>query len=423
MSDERPPASKAVATVVNRRPGRRRLLPKLLLACTVGLVTLKIADVAVGVFTGTQQRHRLRLAPRAELRHQSKEFDYVFRTNRLGLRGPEISFTKPAKTYRIAILGDSFIAGYGVAEEHLLTGLLQQQLQESAKKTRPNIEVVNVGRVGTSTIRELDLYESLGRRFQPDVVILAYYLGNDLAEVVQEQTDDELARWSPPGRLRGLTYRCFPNLYLELAMIRQSQRQLREFTHRDESEIAADIRQEALARQRNPDDAAQRFESLPPEIRHDVATGVLSEQRVVDSCIEPDRLLRALDPSDADFERSWSRTQTHLDKLQSAVARDGAQLVLVLIPAPFQLDRQSLEFHRQLGYEVREAWLTEPVRTAQALSDWSRDHDIPCLDLTDELRKSEKPLYFIEDVHFNPEGNHLAAMLISQFLLSRKLCP
>jgi lysophospholipase L1-like esterase len=158
------------------------------------MVTLKLADVVVGSVANTRERHLLRLVPGASLRHRSNEFDYVFRTNRLGLRGPDVAFAKPAGTFRIVVLGDSFVAGYGVPEEHLLTTLLQDRLamerpadRKTAGSGFSRVEVVNVGRVGTSTIRELDLYEILGRRFEPDLVILAYYLGNDLAEANAEE--------------------------------------------------------------------------------------------------------------------------------------------------------------------------------------------------------------------------------------------
>jgi|GEM_PF-1295051 len=418
----------------------RRYAPRLLLALAASLATLKLADVAVGRMANTRQRHLLRLAPQAEVRHKSREFEYVFRTNRLGLRGPDTPFEKPSGTFRIVVLGDSFVAGYGVADEHLMTKLLDEDLAadpltpgpspargEGSDRTGSKVEVVNVGRVGTSTIREFDIYEALGRRFQPDLVILAYYLGNDLAEIVQEQTHAELAGWHPDGWLRRAAFFAFPNLYLELAMIRQSRQQLREFVRRDESEIVDDIRREAHARGRDAAVAEANYHVLSPEIRSDVASGLLAEQRIVDSCIEPDRLVRALDPDGSDFEHAWGRTQIHLDLLRQAVARDGAKLVVVAIPAPFQLDRKSLEFHKSLGYEVRESWLTEPPRTGVALADWARREHVPYLDLTERLknlfRAKGQPLYFIEDVHWNAEGNSAAAEAIGEFLLDRKLCP
>lgn len=432
----------------------RRLVPRVLLALAATLATLKLADVAVGQFANSRSRHLLRLAPGAHVRHKSNEFDYVFQANKLGLRGPDVAFQKPPGTVRIVLLGDSFVAGYGVAEEHLLTTLLEEKIAAAKRRddTAPradardvgpgiltnsatpedvagkgtgarHVEVVNVGRVGTSTIRELDLYEAIGSRFHPDLVILAYYLGNDLAEISQEQTHTELAEWHPSGWTRRLAFYWCPNLYLELALVRQSRRQLREFTQRREAEIIDDIRREALARDRDPAAAVVKYGTLSPKLRTDAASGMLSEQRIVDACIEPDRLVRALDPDDAYFQRAWGRTKEHLDRLREAVTRDGARLVVVAIPAPFQLDRKSLEFHKALGYVVRESWLEETPRTAVALREWTLTANVPYLDLTDRFRDAEKSLYFIEDVHFTPEGNRECAQAICDFLQSRGLCP
>jgi lysophospholipase L1-like esterase len=409
---------------------RRQYALRLLLAAVACLATLKLADVVVGQVVDSRERHLLRLVPGASLRHKSSEFDYIFRTNRLGLRGPDVPFAKPAGTFRIVMLGDSFVAGYGVAEEHLLTKLLQEKLSERnqpgngpASRRASPVEVINVGRNGTSTIRELDLYEQIGRRFQPDLVILAYYLGNDLAEVVQEHTRAELAGWHPEGWIRRLAFAAFPNLYLELAMIRQSRRQQREFTQREQSEIIADLRSEAVARGRDSQAAVARYESLPSQIRDEVAEGMLSEQRIVDSCIEPDRLERALDGDSPGFAAAWKRTVEHLDELHQSVRRDHAELAIVAIPAPFQVDRRSLDFHRALGYQVHQAWLESRADVSGALAEWAERRNVPLLDLTGQLRQSETPLYFVEDVHFTPAGNAAAAAAIAEFLRARRLCP
>ena len=418
----------------------RRLAPRLLIASFAVLAALKLADLAIGLVAHTHERHLLRLSPLSKLRHRSNEFDYIFRTNRLGLRGRDVPFIKPRGTFRIVVLGDSFVAGYGVAAEDLLTQLLEEKIAvargagmaapepDSSAETPTRVEVVNVGRVGTSTIRELDLYETIGRRFEPDLVILAYYLGNDLAEVMEEQTHAELAKWHPPGATRRVAYALYPNLYLELALFRQSRRQLREFTDRSESEILGDIRREARARGRDPAKAEAKFEALSPKIRRDVASGMLAEQRIVDSCIEPDRLVRALDPGDEYFGQAWARTQEHLERLRQDVAQDNARMAIVVIPAPVQVDHKSLMFHKALGYDVRESWLVSPSRTQRAIVDWARTAGVACLDLTDQFRAAEVPIYFIEDQHFTPEGHAAAADAICDFLLrdsllSRKVAP
>jgi hypothetical protein len=92
-----------------------------------------------------------------------------------------------------------------VADDEVLTARLEKLLNTGAKTPT---EVINVGRTGSSTIREYDLYRLIARRFSPDVVVLAYFLGNDLREVVEEHDQDELRRWHPQGFVRRAPTAC-----------------------------------------------------------------------------------------------------------------------------------------------------------------------------------------------------------------------
>ena len=80
-------------------------LVRWLIVAVVAVLALKLADVVAGRIANTAERHLLRLAPEAEFRHKSNEFDYVFRTNKLGLRGPDIPFLKPPGMFRVVVLG------------------------------------------------------------------------------------------------------------------------------------------------------------------------------------------------------------------------------------------------------------------------------------------------------------------------------
>jgi hypothetical protein len=160
---------------------RRKWLPRLALLAVGSLVGLLLADRIVGIAMQSSQRHRLRLPPSVSYRHRSTEFDYVFRTNSRGLRGPEIPLARSSDEFRIALLGDSFVAGFGVDDEQLMSAQLQGLLNPPPPTSGSrSVQVINLGRVGTSTIGELDIYEALGRPYRPDVVVLVYFLGNDL---------------------------------------------------------------------------------------------------------------------------------------------------------------------------------------------------------------------------------------------------
>jgi len=87
------------------------------------------------------------------------------RINGLGLRGRETSLAKPPGTRRVVVLGDSFVFGVGVDEEHLFTSRLAALLG-------PAVEVLNLGVSGYSTDQEYILFQELGPRLGPDLVIL-----------------------------------------------------------------------------------------------------------------------------------------------------------------------------------------------------------------------------------------------------------
>lgn len=91
------------------------------------------------------------------------------RINQLGLRGPEVAVRKPAGVVRILVLGDSFAFGMGVDEPHLFTTQLERSLEA---ETSSDFEVVNLGVLGYATDQELILFQELGVRLSPDLVIL-----------------------------------------------------------------------------------------------------------------------------------------------------------------------------------------------------------------------------------------------------------
>ncbi len=92
-----------------------------------------------------------------------------FRINSLGLRGAEVRVPKPPGSLRVLVSGDSFVFGVGVDEEHLFTTRLAERLRDL---TGEDVDVVNMGVTGYSTDQEYLLLKRLGRRLEPDLVLL-----------------------------------------------------------------------------------------------------------------------------------------------------------------------------------------------------------------------------------------------------------
>jgi len=93
------------------------------------------------------------------------------RTNRLGMRGPEIAPAKPDGIKRFLFLGDSVTFGVGVEEEQTFLHLVNEQLGSS-------VEICNGGIVSYNTVQELRWLEKWGDQIEPDAVFLLY-VNND----------------------------------------------------------------------------------------------------------------------------------------------------------------------------------------------------------------------------------------------------
>jgi lysophospholipase L1-like esterase len=110
----------------------------------------------------------------------SKEFSQDIRLNSRGLRDTEHSYKKSSSVYRIAVVGDSFIDGYQVNLADTIPKLLETRLNERGKKS---YEVINFGFGGYGPIAEAVLVEEEVLKYEPDMVIFAYYIGNDLTRM------------------------------------------------------------------------------------------------------------------------------------------------------------------------------------------------------------------------------------------------
>ncbi len=105
---------------------------------------------------------------------------YPLSINSRGLRDREHAYRKPAGVRRVLVLGDSFAWGYGVGDRDIFPEVLERRFESSGR----NWQVINTGVSGWGTDQQYLFLKSEGFRYEPDVVVLAFYLMNDPHEVV-----------------------------------------------------------------------------------------------------------------------------------------------------------------------------------------------------------------------------------------------
>jgi lysophospholipase L1-like esterase len=113
--------------------------------------------------------------------------------NSRGLRDREYSLEKPSGVHRIVMLGDSTTFGWGVPGEQTVAKILERELNRSGKAGLPRFEVLNAGVGNYGTVQEYTHYLTLDRAYQPDLVILEYFI-NDAEPVPTERHAGILGR-------------------------------------------------------------------------------------------------------------------------------------------------------------------------------------------------------------------------------------
>ena len=103
--------------------------------------------------------------------------DYVWynERNSLGFRDREHAYQKPKGAYRILILGDSIAYGQMVEFKDIFPVRLEQKLNGAGRQT---VAVVNMSLMGWNTVEQLQALTAYGLRFQPDLVVIAFYLND-----------------------------------------------------------------------------------------------------------------------------------------------------------------------------------------------------------------------------------------------------
>ena len=116
--------------------------------------------------------------PGIEYIYSTEEYSNVVKINSNGLRDYEYTKERTSNKYRIAMVGDSVIEGYHVKLEKTIPKLLENRLNKEG-----NYEVINFGFTGYGLIPLAVLIEEEISDYNPDAIILNYYIGNDLNKI------------------------------------------------------------------------------------------------------------------------------------------------------------------------------------------------------------------------------------------------
>jgi hypothetical protein len=92
-------------------------------------------------------------------------------TNEWGMRDQDYSLQKPANTYRVALLGSSYVEGNGVGDDQTFENLVEARLnRDDVGKPYGHYEILNFAVSAYTTLQDLYVLENKAVQFQPDAV-------------------------------------------------------------------------------------------------------------------------------------------------------------------------------------------------------------------------------------------------------------
>lgn len=314
--------------------------------------------------------------------------------NSFGYRDREWSVAEPPETYRIALLGDSYVAGMEVPTEQRLGELLQRRLNTDCS-SGTHVEVLNFGVTGYGTAQELETLRHRALQFHPDLVMLFFYTGNDLFDN-STQLDPE------PNRLH-------------YVLSDSGELRPQPFTVSDST-----LKRWLRAHSKAYNFLRDHISTLEAVHRAMMRVGLMqdsaSEGQMQNALqtLQGSQYLRDTPPA---IDNAWSVSKALIAEVHRVVSVNRAKLLVVLVPT-----KPAILNVTPSSDGNRDRWdMDQPAKRMLRIC---ADLGIDCLDLTKAFRKpgvTVDPCFFFEG-HWTPLGHRVAADAVSA-ALHDSLCP
>ena len=390
-----PPAKRWADGVKTMRAAIKKLL-LLLFGLSIGLI---VAEVGLRVL---RVSYPLPYAPDHDCgtRLQAgfhgwwrKEGNAFIEVNLYGFRHGDRGPSKPEGTFRVAVLGDSFIEAFQVPDDQTICAVLERELASCDALSSRSVQVLNFGVSGYGTAQELLMLRHHVWQYAPDLVILAFFAGNDLRNNSFE--------------LEPYHVRPFYRLEDGELMLDTSFRQHPDFLRAH------------LARVRLKVALINRLRILQL-INHVRTTwrqaNAAADVRPVSMGVDPAALV---EPSDDAWRTAWEISERLILEIADEAERHGAEFWLVTVPGDVQVHPDP---------EVTARWqqqlkVNDLLYGERRLASFGLQHNLSVVTLAEPLRQyateRKQALYGFPNTelgfgHWNADGHRVAGELVAK---------
>ena len=169
------------------KPGKRRLFTfvSLLIGLIFGLLVVEIGLRIVGYsspeFYAADESRGYALIP-GMWGTYTKEGRSFVSINSDGFRDVEHTVEKPPGTYRIAVVGDSYVEAFQVEQSESFTNFVRDEVIGCGGAGGKQVDMLSFGVSGYSTAQELVTIREKVMKYSPDIVMLVMTTNNDITD-------------------------------------------------------------------------------------------------------------------------------------------------------------------------------------------------------------------------------------------------
>ena len=362
---------------------KRATTVALLLFCWV-VLPLAVVEIAMIVlepylFTGFFQYDQdigFRVRPRAG------------HTNELGFNDRDYPLQRPPGVFRILVIGDSF--GWAGGMHGNYTAVLEQKLNDGGRAGP--VEVINATLPMSHTGEQRVLLEKYGLRFEPHLVVLGFFVGNDFLD-------------ADPRRKRIVVN----DTYLDI----KKGRELTLFGYPivRRSRLLAFVKQKYRLFREGP-----RYEASEQAEETSAAQGTYSEETFLS--LERDRLefCNLKSHAQGTYAANIGYVFDSVRAMRDMLRARGIPLIVAILPDEFQVDdalARAVFSHFKLDRNDYDLTLMQRV-----LRHFLESENVPYIDMLERFRQvaRQERLYRLRDSHWNAAGNRLGAAILQESL-------
>lgn len=335
--------------------------------------------------------------PNSSCTFRKREWNIKYEINNLGFRDQNYSENKPENTYRILMLGDSFVEGYGVKQGRAFAQLLEDALNNQSGK---NIEIISAGIAGWSPLNEYLFLSRYGLKLQPDLIISTinttdffddYNSYQNLKKTNQELLDSERTS----GKIQEFSGNLFnPPLLFQESVNDQKTIPLLPSSVKlflNNNLYSYRVLSKHIKAQFNK---AKILQISPPEDRGN---------------IEKDLFAIARERNGSKYAPLYQQLEANILATKRLADKNGIDFMAVLIPHGIMVGEHEWGKGRQeWGFENNKIYPTDPLDN---LSSWLKENKVETGNLIGSLTiaAQEQRIYFKYDGHLNEKGNKIVA--------------